>query len=62
MVVAAVPLLANSPGVAEEFRIRLSSIMRGDENARWTPYAKLSRKHDQSRRDQVDRVAYRPNL
>ena len=51
MIVAAVPLLASSPGVAEEFRIRLSSIMRGDENARWTPYAKLG--HFEPRRDQV---------
>ena len=41
MVVAAVPLLASAPGVAEEFRTRLQSIIEGDEDARWTPFADL---------------------
>jgi hypothetical protein len=41
MVAAAVPLLASAPGVAEEFRIRLDSVVHGDANARWTPFADL---------------------
>lgn len=41
MVVAAVPLLASAPGVAEEFSARLSSIVECDEWARWTPFADL---------------------
>lgn len=41
MVAAAVPLLASTPGVAEEFAIRLGSIMRGDDQASWTPFADL---------------------
>jgi aminoglycoside phosphotransferase (APT) family kinase protein len=43
MVAAAVPLLASTPGVAAEFRTRLDSIRRGDDNTRWTPYADLRR-------------------
>lgn len=46
LVVAAVPLLASTPGVAAEFRTRLASIRDGDENARWTPYADLRRPSD----------------
>lgn len=42
MVAAAVPLLASAPGVAEEFAVRLSSIVERDENARWTPFADLA--------------------
>jgi hypothetical protein len=38
-VAAAVPLLASAPGVAQEFRVRLGSIVRGDTSARWTPFA-----------------------
>ena len=41
MVVAAVPLLASSPGVAEEFRRRLHSIQQRDHSTRWTPFAAL---------------------
>jgi Ser/Thr protein kinase RdoA (MazF antagonist) len=43
MVVAAVPLLASSPGVAREFRVRLDTVMSGDEVTRWTPFADLPR-------------------
>lgn len=43
MVAAAVPLLASSPGVAQEFHIRLDSVLRGDTRARWTPFADLRR-------------------
>ena len=50
LVVSAVPLLASTPGVAAEFRIRLKSIMDGDENARWTPYADVTRPPDGDRR------------
>jgi Putative homoserine kinase type II (protein kinase fold) len=50
LVVSAVPLLASTPGVAAEFRIRLTSIMDGDENVRWTPYADLTRPSGGDRR------------
>lgn len=43
MVAAAVPLLASAPGIAAEFRIRLDSIRRGEDDARWTRCADLSR-------------------
>jgi hypothetical protein len=43
MVAAAVPLLASTPGVAEEFAVRLRSIDRADTGARWTPFADLRR-------------------
>ncbi|MEU7822444.1 phosphotransferase [Catellatospora sp. NPDC049133] len=43
MIVAAVPLLASSPGVAREFRVRLNTVMSGDEVTRWTPFADLPR-------------------
>jgi aminoglycoside phosphotransferase (APT) family kinase protein len=43
MVAAAVPLLASAPGVANEFAVRLGSIVRGDPSAKWTPFADLSR-------------------
>jgi aminoglycoside phosphotransferase (APT) family kinase protein len=43
MIVAAVPLLNSAPGVAQEFRIRLSSIMDGDQAVQWTPFADLRR-------------------
>lgn len=42
MVAAAVPLLASTPGVAEEFRARLHSARRQDDDVRWTPFADLS--------------------
>jgi hypothetical protein len=41
MVAAAVPLLASTPGAAHEFRTRLDSVVRGDPDARWTPFADL---------------------
>lgn len=41
MVAAAVPLLASAPGVAQEFHTRLDSVVRGDTQARWTPFADL---------------------
>jgi hypothetical protein len=43
MVAAAVPLLASTPGVADEFAVRLGSIRRGDPEARWTPFAEIFR-------------------
>jgi hypothetical protein len=43
MVVAAVPLLASGSGIAEEFGVRIRSIMDGNETARWTPFANLHR-------------------
>jgi hypothetical protein len=42
LVVAAVPLLASAPGVADEFRNRLRSIAQRDQRERWTPYAELT--------------------
>jgi hypothetical protein len=41
MVAAAVPLLASTAGAAREFRNRLDSVVRGDADARWTPFADL---------------------
>jgi hypothetical protein len=41
MVVAAVPLLASTPGIAAEFAARLQSIRRDDHSACWTPFADL---------------------
>jgi Ser/Thr protein kinase RdoA (MazF antagonist) len=41
MVVAAVPLLASTPGIATEFDTRLQSIRRDDHSACWTPFADL---------------------
>jgi hypothetical protein len=41
MVAAAVPLLASTPGAADEFRTRMDSVVRGDAYARWTPFAEL---------------------
>jgi len=43
MVVAAVPLLASANGVADEFAVRLGSIARSEDQARWTPFADLRR-------------------
>jgi aminoglycoside phosphotransferase (APT) family kinase protein len=43
MVAAAVPLLASTPGVADEFAVRLGSVRRDDPDARWTPFAEVSR-------------------
>jgi hypothetical protein len=41
MVAAAVPLLASGPAVAEQFAVRLRSIVDDDPHARWTPFADL---------------------
>ncbi|MER7472738.1 aminoglycoside phosphotransferase family protein [Micromonospora sp. NPDC000018] len=41
MIVAAVPRLHSSPGVADEFALRLHTITSGDEHTRWTPFADL---------------------
>ncbi|GAA3251141.1 phosphotransferase enzyme family protein [Dactylosporangium siamense] len=41
MVAAAVPLLASSPYVAEQFQIRLQSIINDGPDIRWTPFADL---------------------
>lgn len=38
MIVAAVPLLASGPGVAEEFQLRLRSVRLGDTTVRWTAF------------------------
>ncbi|MFI5835024.1 phosphotransferase family protein [Micromonospora sp. NPDC051300] len=39
MITAAVPLLASSPEIAEEFASRLTSIRDGAEGRRWRPFA-----------------------
>ncbi len=41
MIAAAVPLLASSANIVHEFTTRLQSVMEGDHQARWTPFAKL---------------------
>jgi Ser/Thr protein kinase RdoA (MazF antagonist) len=41
MIVAAVPLLASTPGIATEFDTRLQSNRRDDPSACWTPFADL---------------------
>lgn len=41
MVAAAVPLLASTPGVAQQFTARLRSIQHRDSSARWIPFAEL---------------------
>lgn len=38
-VVGGVPLMASTPGVAEEFRLRLDSVRTEDHSVTWTPYA-----------------------
>ena len=43
MVVAAVPLLASAPGVADEFATRLRSVVLDETDSRWTPFADLRR-------------------
>jgi hypothetical protein len=42
-VVGGVPLMASTPGVAEEFRLRLDSVMAQDTNVSWTPYASFAK-------------------
>ena len=41
MITAAVPLLNSSPGIADEFALRLHTITTGDDHTRWTPFADL---------------------
>ncbi|RGC69751.1 Phosphotransferase enzyme family protein [Micromonospora sp. MW-13] len=41
MIVAAVPLLASSASIVREFTTRLRSVMEGNHQARWTPFANL---------------------
>lgn len=38
-VVGGVPLMASTPGVAEEFKLRLTSVLDNDTSTPWTPYA-----------------------
>lgn len=42
MVAAAVPLLRSTPGIADEFAVRLRSVLDDDARACWTPFAELS--------------------
>ena len=41
-VVSGVPLMASSEAIANEFRVRLNSVMTGDTDVRWTVYAKAA--------------------
>jgi Ser/Thr protein kinase RdoA (MazF antagonist) len=41
MIAAAVPLLSSAPGVREEFRLRLQTIVSDDHVTRWTPFSEL---------------------
>jgi aminoglycoside phosphotransferase (APT) family kinase protein len=43
LVTAAVPLLASAPGIAQEFAVRLRAIATHDHDARWTPFAQITR-------------------
>jgi aminoglycoside phosphotransferase (APT) family kinase protein len=38
-VVGGVPLMASTPGVAEEFKLRLNAVLTADTSIPWTPYA-----------------------
>lgn len=42
MVAAAVPLLRSTPGIADEFAVRLRSVLDDDPRACWTPFAELT--------------------
>lgn len=42
MIAAAVPLLASGPGIAEEFSLRLRSVLHNTPDTRWTPFAALN--------------------
>lgn len=42
-VVGGVPLMASTPGVAEEFKLRLNAVLTADTSTPWTPYAKFGR-------------------
>lgn len=44
-VVGGVPLLKSTPGVADEFAMRLRSIRDGDKSTAWTPYAWFGNGH-----------------
>lgn len=41
MITGVLSYLGSTPGVAEEFTIRLRSVVEGDETARWRPYAEF---------------------
>jgi hypothetical protein len=43
MVVGALPRMATSAAVQQEFKIRLESVRQNDHMARWTPFAELER-------------------
>ncbi|GAB4001305.1 aminoglycoside phosphotransferase family protein [Glycomyces albus] len=38
-VVGGVPLMSSTPGVAEEFKLRLNAVLNEDPSVPWTPYA-----------------------
>lgn len=42
-VVGGVPLMASTPGVAEEFKLRLTSVINNDTSTPWTPYAAFAK-------------------
>jgi hypothetical protein len=42
-VVGGVPLMASTPGVAEEFKLRLNAVLTADTSTPWTPYADFGR-------------------
>lgn len=42
-IVGGVPLIGTTPGIEEQFRLRLDSVMTGDTSVRWTPYAAFGR-------------------
>ncbi|MFY1696005.1 phosphotransferase family protein [Solwaraspora sp. WMMA2101] len=46
MIAAAVPLLASTPGVADEFAVRLASVRNKDDTVRWTPFVDLTSRTD----------------
>jgi hypothetical protein len=43
MVAGALPRMAASSAIQQEFKVRLESIKRSDQTARWTPFAELER-------------------
>jgi aminoglycoside phosphotransferase (APT) family kinase protein len=43
LVIAAAPLLASAPGIAQEFTLRLRTIATGDPDTQWTPFAEVTR-------------------
>ncbi|MEV0733610.1 phosphotransferase [Polymorphospora sp. NPDC050346] len=43
MIAAAAPLLRSTPGITDEFALRLRTVQDRDSHARWTPFADLQR-------------------